>query len=134
MYLVFFFFSSRRRHTRSDRDWSSDVCSSDLAVLRLALPRLTIVTVHSALVQCGQRRARIEIFMAQCGHSFSVGAAGAGWRRALLMPLTTKNSAQATRGKLINALMKIPKLMGEAPPSLAALGDGWGPGPRRVTQ
>src|SRR6266496_4985047 len=32
---VFFFFSSRRRHTRSLRDWSSDVCSSDLH----ALPR-----------------------------------------------------------------------------------------------
>src|SRR2546421_9071291 len=29
-----FFFSSRRRHTRSDRDWSSDVCSSDLKVTR----------------------------------------------------------------------------------------------------
>src|SRR5207249_9349625 len=29
--LFFFFFSSRRRHTRSKRDWSSDVCSSDLA-------------------------------------------------------------------------------------------------------
>src|SRR2546421_1801384 len=28
-YLFVFFFSSRRRHTRSDRDWSSDVCSSD---------------------------------------------------------------------------------------------------------
>src|SRR5437870_6683452 len=28
---VFFFFSSRRRHTRWPRDWSSDVCSSDLA-------------------------------------------------------------------------------------------------------
>src|SRR5438067_4219043 len=27
---TFFFFSSRRRHTRSKRDWSSDVCSSDL--------------------------------------------------------------------------------------------------------
>src|SRR5207249_8030206 len=27
-----FFFSSRRRHTRSKRDWSSDVCSSDLAL------------------------------------------------------------------------------------------------------
>src|SRR6266513_4738972 len=27
---MFFFFSSRRRHTRSKRDWSSDVCSSDL--------------------------------------------------------------------------------------------------------
>src|SRR5207245_6835548 len=28
--LFFFFFSSRRRHTRCYRDWSSDVCSSDL--------------------------------------------------------------------------------------------------------
>src|SRR5204863_6257895 len=27
-----FFFSSRRRHTRSLRDWSSDVCSSDLTL------------------------------------------------------------------------------------------------------
>src|SRR5699024_11673023 len=27
---LLFFFSSRRRHTRSKRDWSSDVCSSDL--------------------------------------------------------------------------------------------------------
>src|SRR5699024_11970169 len=27
---LIFFFSSRRRHTRSKRDWSSDVCSSDL--------------------------------------------------------------------------------------------------------
>src|SRR5690625_5540584 len=27
---TFFFFSSRRRHTRWPRDWSSDVCSSDL--------------------------------------------------------------------------------------------------------
>src|SRR5699024_11571054 len=29
---LFFFFSSRRRHTRSKRDWSSDVCSSDLSI------------------------------------------------------------------------------------------------------
>src|SRR6266550_9015295 len=31
MSFIFFFFSSRRRHTRCSRDWSSDVCSSDLA-------------------------------------------------------------------------------------------------------
>src|SRR5206468_8167473 len=31
-----FFFSSRRRHTRSDRDWSSDVCSSDLYTLTIS--------------------------------------------------------------------------------------------------
>src|SRR5690606_41085215 len=30
LYRFFFFFSSRRRHTRFSRDWSSDVCSSDL--------------------------------------------------------------------------------------------------------
>src|SRR5439155_16511521 len=30
--LFFFFFSSRRRHTRWPRDWSSDVCSSDLLI------------------------------------------------------------------------------------------------------
>src|SRR5690554_7337049 len=32
-----FFFSSRRRHTRCGRDWSSDVCSSDLNQLRALL-------------------------------------------------------------------------------------------------
>src|SRR5690606_41206392 len=30
---LLFFFSSRRRHTRFSRDWSSDVCSSDLCPL-----------------------------------------------------------------------------------------------------
>src|SRR5690625_5473139 len=35
----FFFFSSRRRHTRWPRDWSSDVCSSDLE--NFMLPLLT---------------------------------------------------------------------------------------------
>src|SRR2546427_1513821 len=32
---AFFFFSSRRRHTRFDCDWSSDVCSSDLPVVHV---------------------------------------------------------------------------------------------------
>src|SRR5699024_11846890 len=39
----YFFFSSRRRHTRSKRDWSSDVCSSDLSrswAMRLIMVRL----------------------------------------------------------------------------------------------
>src|SRR3712207_8210734 len=35
-----FFFSSRRRHTRYWRDWSSDVCSSDLAEEGTAVPYL----------------------------------------------------------------------------------------------
>src|SRR5690606_40471843 len=35
---VLFFFSSRRRHTRFSRDWSSDVCSSDLPGLTSVYP------------------------------------------------------------------------------------------------
>src|SRR5699024_11910222 len=35
-FFVHFFFSSRRRHTSSKRDWSSDVCSSDLSFLNYA--------------------------------------------------------------------------------------------------
>src|SRR2546427_981236 len=37
---VFFFFSSRRRHTRFDCDWSSDVCSSDLLTRRRLISNL----------------------------------------------------------------------------------------------
>src|SRR5437879_6683129 len=43
--VFFFFFSSRRRHTRYIGDWSSDVCSSDLALgnilQRVSLPTET---------------------------------------------------------------------------------------------
>src|SRR5690242_6085825 len=35
LFIFFFFFSSRRRHTRLTCDWSSDVCSSDLAAILL---------------------------------------------------------------------------------------------------
>src|SRR5205814_7746428 len=38
-----FFFSSRRRHTRCLSDWSSDVCSSDLAVLAGSKPGEQVV-------------------------------------------------------------------------------------------
>src|SRR3712207_8214039 len=42
---LFFFFSSRRRHTRYWRDWSSDVCSSDLELLAdLDEGRTTVLT------------------------------------------------------------------------------------------
>src|SRR5438105_10239496 len=39
-FFFFFFFSSRRRHTRSTRDWSSDVCSSDLHRFRVGVVAL----------------------------------------------------------------------------------------------
>src|SRR5882762_3737240 len=45
----FFFFSSRRRHTRFKCDWSSDVCSSDL--VRDELPHSLAVTVEEMLLR-----------------------------------------------------------------------------------
>src|SRR2546422_11645391 len=41
---LFFFFSSRRRHTRCSRDWSSDVCSSDLLVTPVGIIATTTPT------------------------------------------------------------------------------------------
>src|SRR2546429_9048873 len=40
--IFFFFFSSRRRHTRCSRDWSSDVCSSDLQGIRQMVTKLAL--------------------------------------------------------------------------------------------
>src|SRR5207245_6324185 len=48
---LFFFFSSRRRHTRCYRDWSSDVCSSDLAESKLRAALLAAKQVSSARIQ-----------------------------------------------------------------------------------
>src|SRR5699024_11629099 len=46
-----FFFSSRRRHTRSKRDWSSDVCSSDLFVILVyTVQRLPLKTRHNQVL------------------------------------------------------------------------------------
>src|SRR5438105_11322147 len=49
--LFFFFFSSRRRHTRSTRDWSSDVCSSDLGDVALGADDLAGKDRRDALAQ-----------------------------------------------------------------------------------
>src|SRR2546422_10259176 len=60
--LFFFFFSSRRRHTRCSRDWSSDVCSSDLtpapATRRrglLTVSHLTPHKNHAAVIRAAGR-------------------------------------------------------------------------------
>src|SRR2546422_5618665 len=46
--MVLFFFSSRRRHTRCSRDWSSDVCSSDL-MLRPYGKRMPAISISFTL-------------------------------------------------------------------------------------
>src|SRR2546429_9990672 len=54
--MIYFFFSSRRRHTRCSRDWSSDVCSSDL---KRTAPRSPSPRVCP--------RAKSSRWRAQCG-------------------------------------------------------------------
>src|SRR2546430_13648156 len=51
----FFFFSSRRRHTRFDCDWSSDVCSSDLIQAKTAGQReyLQAIAQHDIVIGIG---------------------------------------------------------------------------------
>src|SRR5207237_1879981 len=55
--LVFFFFSSRRRHTRFKCDWSSDVCSSDLSQYMGAMIWGISSALHEA-TEIDQRVAR----------------------------------------------------------------------------
>src|SRR5256885_1338243 len=47
--ISFFFFSSRRRHTRLQGDWSSDVCSSDLALEGASVAGMVFSTTVSAV-------------------------------------------------------------------------------------
>src|SRR5690554_8189375 len=46
-----FFFSSRRRHTRCGRDWSSDVCSSDLPRKRVNFANIEPETARTIFIQ-----------------------------------------------------------------------------------
>src|SRR5206468_7424012 len=70
---VFFFFASRRRHTRSDRDWSSDVCSSDLL-------RRRRYKLPAALGPVVRELDHLPVAPALEGPQARLGAAG--WRRS----------------------------------------------------
>src|SRR2546430_17138876 len=59
---LFFFFSSRRRHTRFDCDWSSDVCSSDLLRRSPASKPASMCRSKYRSLTAGLRRRRLPIF------------------------------------------------------------------------
>src|SRR5690348_18043389 len=87
--LCFFFFSSRRRHTRWTGDWSSDVCSSDLAMTReyclknkLALPYAPAGSVigngDEAAAQNGAETKPATETAEEASHSVETPAGGNG--------------------------------------------------------
>src|SRR5260221_7799529 len=89
-YLLSFFFSSRRRHTRSLCDWSSDVCSSDLKPAP-AVPPTTTAAAHST----------------ECTGSKGVRAR-AGSRWLILGPVATWSGSHAPRREATGTIPYVP--------------------------
>src|SRR5256885_16001287 len=72
--LCFFFFSSRRRHTRLQGDWSSDVCSSDLQTGAAARAMLVQAAAMKWHVDAGElSTGKGRIFHRATGRSVSYG-------------------------------------------------------------
>src|SRR5256885_10648589 len=91
---VFFFFSSRRRHTRLQGDWSSDVCSSDLAG-----------TGQRSKTDADSRR-RIQSLAGHAeaaGQGYTARPAGAlGGEFAASIAILGRSLGRCSRGKRIN--------------------------------
>src|SRR2546430_6260229 len=64
--MILFFFSSRRRHTRFDCDWSSDVCSSDLEVASGTTKKIKVRT-YERCAECGGSGAARGSRSTSCG-------------------------------------------------------------------
>src|SRR5687768_10914270 len=102
---LFFFFSSRRRHTRCSRDWSSDVCSSDLsgkpvdAILRTYTmqPGVPVVTFARS---CNNGRGTITMTQER----FTLGSAvpAQRWSVPVCMKLGSGETSE-TRCELLDA-------------------------------
>src|SRR5260221_10777095 len=78
VFFFFFFFSSRRRHTRSLCDWSSDVCSSDLATITPldavgVLNDLVLVVADADGVERRDRRGGVAVRNLERDHLAAVG-------------------------------------------------------------
>src|SRR6266480_5384195 len=67
---LFFFFSSRRRHTRLTCDWSSDVCSSDLAQPCLQPRARALDPSDRKAEEDGEAGERTEDEQLSCGHAW----------------------------------------------------------------
>src|SRR6266446_8268127 len=92
--MIFFFFSSRRRHTRLQGDWSSDVCSSDLLrwlsdrqrpdgswAFSAPVPEASWATGIATLAMLGQDRDRAS---SSAGWLLGQQGRSLGWHLSLL--------------------------------------------------
>src|SRR5438874_4197760 len=91
---IVFFFSSRRRHTRSLRDWSSDVCSSDLMVDE-GLQGVEFISVNTDAQALLNNKADVKV---QIGKKLTRGL-GAGAR-----PEIGRQAIEENRDEVLHAL------------------------------
>src|SRR5712675_2059595 len=105
--LLYFFFSSRRRHTRCSRDWSSDVCSSDLKARRrtgeVVEGLLDVADRSAALVQIERLGLFPVAVDAQKGGAVASVARAPGQKvdlKALLPPALRTALSQKRKPKL----------------------------------
>src|SRR5438270_11624207 len=84
----FFFFSSRRRHTRFDCDWSSDVCSSDLS---LTPGQALVGVVQQELASLMGADLGPEIGRASCRESVDLRGRRVYFKRIAAKPISPYN-------------------------------------------
>src|SRR2546429_8958145 len=103
--LFVFFFSSRRRHTRCSRDWSSDVCSSDLDLENfLAAVRLGAERYHAA------RGGDVELQIADLVKELKIDEAAA--RRVIALMLEGNSITRGGGGGSVSLAHQISRMRG----------------------
>src|SRR6266542_2918546 len=93
-----FFFSSRRRHTSCYRDWSSDVCSSDLVFYGVSANRWRIWEIDDARHAIGyEPRDDAEAWRGEVGSSAGPGALASSASRVSRLRAVLRERGRASR-------------------------------------
>src|SRR5690606_34277697 len=139
-FFVFFFFSSRRRHTRFSRDWSSDVCSSDLSRLdrihqQTSLPKAWFEQLF--LIPLQRYAARVKQIPVQhkchaypgglLDHSLALIESALRLRRARLLPTGAAPEEQAQQAEAWSTALLYAALLDALNRLAPADGEGGGP-------
>src|SRR6266542_5639094 len=123
---MFFFFSSRRRHTRCYRDWSSDVCSSDLRRMRRStrkraqsprrhLPRMPKRRVHEIAKQQGLTSKEVLAALNAAGIEAKVAASSVEEEDALKVLAAAGSGDGAAAASKAKPAAKKPKPAAKKP-------------------
>src|SRR3989442_7336628 len=108
----FFFFSSRRRHTRCGRDWSSDVCSSDLSgcihAVHVSGPSLPARFHNVDKLAYGQNSMLLQLGMSNTAQSSDHSGADTPQFDCPFKPLQVHRLAEDFNGPQIESLLQQP--------------------------